>query len=196
MSQNDIVNVSNINSTKINDNNLNINHKNQFYMKQNNKLIFQKKVNRSPPVFKKASKINKNTDNTQKNKSILKINQENSISNLNMEPNENKNNLGKSIYNYYFISGNKNINQDIDNNKIKNSKIINSINANNSSNGGKIYVKQKAKKAIMPPKAITQGKFELQKTQQNKNDQKSNNDINNYYSSGKIRYKINFKKKV
>ena len=47
----------------------------------------------------------------------------------------------------------------------------------------------------MPPKAITQGKFELQKTQQNKNDQKSNNDINNYYSSGKIRYKINFKKK-
>ena len=195
MSQNDIVNASNINSTKINDSNLNINHKNQFYMKQNNKLIFQKKVNRSPPVFKKASKINKNTDNTQKNKSILKINQENSISNLNMEPNENKNNLGKSIYNYYFISGNKNINQDIDNNKIKNSKIINSINANNSSNGGKIYVKQKAKKAIMPPKAITQGKFELQKTQQNKNDQKSNNDINNYYSSGKIRYKINFKKK-
>ena len=156
------------------------NNKNQFYIKQNNKIIFQKKMNRSPMGFNKKLNVYKSSNNelNENARSIF----ENSSANLKQRMIENRFKIDKNIYNYNYVgnnsnsnnnSNNNNVSQDIDsNNKIKNAKLINSIdsykNANISSGiNTKIYIRQKAKKKLEQPKNITKGKLDLKKNKSN-----------------------------
>ena len=207
-------------------NNNTSNNKNQFYIKQNNKIIFQKKVNRSPMGFNKKLNMHKSSNNelSENTRSILKIT-DNSSANLKQSMIENRFKIDKNLYIYNFISNNSNSNsnsnnnsnnnnvsQDRDsNNKIKNTKMINSIdsykNANVSSGiNNKIYIRQKAKKKLEQPKNITKGKLDTKKISQMKSEEKYNNDFNkinglynndylDYYPMENIKNKINTQKK-
>ena len=190
-------------------NNIN-NNKNQFLVKQNSKIIFQKKVNRSPMGFNKKLTMYKSTNNELNENaiSILKIT-DNSSANLKKSMNENRFKIDKNIYNYNFVDNNNNISQDIERlNKIKN--INNSIdsykNANVSSGiNKKIYIRQKAQKKLETPKNITQGKLDTKRINQMKFEEKYNNDFhelndryNDYidnYPMENIKNKISIKKK-
>ena len=190
-------------------NNIN-NNKNQFLVKQNSKIIFQKKVNRSPMGFNKKLTMYKSTNNELNENaiSILKLT-DNSSANLKKSMNENRFKIDKNIYNYNFVDNNNNISQDIERlNKIKN--INNSIdsykNANVSSGiNKKIYIRQKAQKKLETPKNITQGKLDTKRINQMKFEEKYNNDFhelndryNDYidnYPMENIKNKISIKKK-
>ena len=198
---------------------INNNNKNQFYIKQNNKIIFQKKVNRSPMGFNKKLNMYKSTNNelSENTRSILKIT-DNSSANLKQSMIENRFKIDKNIYNYNFVnsnsnsnnsSNNNNISQDIgSNNKIKNTKMINSIDTYNISSGinKKIYIRQKPMKKLEQPKNITKGKLDTKKISQMKSEEKYNNhfsekndlynnDYLDYYPMEKIKNKINTHKK-
>ena len=225
LSQNDIKNSlkktksnnnTETNNTKIiiSDNNNINNNKNQFYMKQNSKIIFQKKVNRSPMGFNKKLNTHKSSNNelSENTGSILKIT-DNSSSNLKKSMNENRFKIDKNIYNYNFVNNNNNnVSQDIERiNKVKNIKINNSIDSYKNTNASsginkKIYIKQKAQKKLDQPKYITQGKLDTKKINQMKFEEKYNNDFSekkdlynndyiDYYPMENIKNKINIKKK-
>ena len=219
LSQNDIKNnlkktKSNTNTETNNSKNIisdnNNNNKNQFYMKQNNKIIFQKKVNRSPMGFNKKLNMYKSSNNelSENAGSILKIT-DNCSANLKKSMNENRFKIDKNIYNYNFVNNNNNnnVSQDIEKiNKIKNIKINNSIDSYknaNISNGinKKIYIRQKAQKKLEQPKYITQGKLDTKKISQmynndfNEKKDLYNNDYIDYYPMENIKSKINIKKK-
>ena len=190
------------------------NNKNQFYIKQNNKIIFQKKVNRSPMGFNKKLNMHKNSNNelSQNSRAILKIT-DNSSANLKKSMIENRFKIDKNIYNYNFVSNNNNnnnsVSQNIESNN-KNTKMINSIdsykNANVSSGiNKKVYIKQKAKKKLEQTKTITQGKLDTKRISQMKSEQKYNNNFNekndlynndyfDYYPMENIKTKINTQK--
>ena len=209
MSHNNIKTTSNKKENNIN------NYNNAFYFKQtNNTLVFQKKVNRSPPAFSKTNIINNNNniELSENSKSILKLTQEINSSNLKTSTNENNFKIEKNIYNYNYI-GNNNINtcsNESEKNQVKKSKIINSIESlKNSKNinitGRKIYIRQKAKKKVLQPKNYTQGKLDIKRVNQRKIEEKNNensikrifeNERNstNYKRSLRIKNKINFKK--
>ena len=205
----------------ITDNNIS-NNKNQFYIKQNNKIIFQKKVSRSPMGFNKKINMHKSSNNelSKNTRSIIKIT-DNSSSNLKKSVIENRFKIDKNIYNYNIVSNNinntnnsnnDNVSQDIESsNKIRNTKMINSIdsykNANVSSGiNKKIYIKQKAKKKPEQSKNITKGKLGTNKISQMKIEEKYNNDFNekndlynndylDYYPMENIKNKIITQKK-
>ena len=198
-SNNNIVRINGIeNNNIININKDNINIIN--YNKQNNNnnhIIFQKKVNRSPAGFIKKininrsniSDINKTNENYQDNnstnirKSIPENNNLKTENNINTYKINTINNI--NIYKYNEKHKEKNIKQ------IDSSKNINSQNAPN----GNIYIRQKPLKKIPVQKQITKGKLDIQIINEKKEKNIQNNEYFRNYPLEKINNKISIKNK-